>query len=232
MSPKDKLTKRSVGKVDVHVWYHDNHSSVTWYHTETRYSLQWIDGWTWWISWTVLINRWHIATAIQKNKNIILTNYHFCNFRLRNSDPMGGAWLIHIFDGCHNFMFVFAHQIGMTLWYNVIFCEFKNNLWSANAVQHDIYYMVWLAIQAFLENDPTLFTSNSMLHKCILVVSPVMCVSIYTHFRATITVLCHVVHPWEQVHGANMGPIWGRQDPDGPRVGPMNFAIWDSLQRT
>ena len=23
-----------------------------------------------------------------------------------------------------------------------------------------------------------------------------------------------------------MGPIWGRQDPDGPYVGPMNFAIW------
>ena len=26
---------------------------------------------------------------------------------------------------------------------------------------------------------------------------------------------------------ANMGPIWGRQDPGGPHVGPMNFAIWD-----
>ena len=25
-----------------------------------------------------------------------------------------------------------------------------------------------------------------------------------------------------------MGPIWGRQDPGGPHVGPMNFAIWDS----
>ena len=25
--------------------------------------------------------------------------------------------------------------------------------------------------------------------------------------------------------GANMGPIWGRQDPGGPHVGPMNFAI-------
>ena len=30
-----------------------------------------------------------------------------------------------------------------------------------------------------------------------------------------------------KVPGANMGPIWGRQDPDGPHVGPMNFAIWD-----
>ena len=33
--------------------------------------------------------------------------------------------------------------------------------------------------------------------------------------------------PDSRVHGANMGPIWGRQDPDWPHVGPMNFAIWD-----
>ena len=32
--------------------------------------------------------------------------------------------------------------------------------------------------------------------------------------------------PDSKVHEANMGPIWGRQDPDGPQVGPMNFAIW------
>ena len=29
-----------------------------------------------------------------------------------------------------------------------------------------------------------------------------------------------------KVHGANMGPTWGRQDPGGSHVGPMNFAIW------
>ena len=33
--------------------------------------------------------------------------------------------------------------------------------------------------------------------------------------------------PDSKVHGANMGPIWGRQDPGGPHVGPVNFAIWD-----
>ena len=35
------------------------------------------------------------------------------------------------------------------------------------------------------------------------------------------------ITPDSKVHGANMGPIWGRQDPGGPRIGPMNFAIWD-----
>ena len=35
--------------------------------------------------------------------------------------------------------------------------------------------------------------------------------------------------PDSRVHGANMGPIWGRQDPGGPHVGPMNFAIFSII---
>ena len=35
-----------------------------------------------------------------------------------------------------------------------------------------------------------------------------------------------VNYPDSKVYGSNMGPIWGRQDPGGPHVGPMNFAIW------
>ena len=36
-------------------------------------------------------------------------------------------------------------------------------------------------------------------------------------------------YPDSKVHGANMGPIWGRQDPGGPHVGRINFAIWVTL---
>ena len=36
-------------------------------------------------------------------------------------------------------------------------------------------------------------------------------------------------NPDSKVHRANMGPIWGRQDPGGPHDGPMNFAIWECL---
>ena len=32
-----------------------------------------------------------------------------------------------------------------------------------------------------------------------------------------------------KVYGANMGPTLGRQDPDGPHVVPMNFAIWNTF---
>ena len=34
------------------------------------------------------------------------------------------------------------------------------------------------------------------------------------------------VYSDSKVHGANTGPIWGRQGPGGPHVGPMNLAIW------
>ena len=36
-------------------------------------------------------------------------------------------------------------------------------------------------------------------------------------------------YPDSKVHGANMGPTWGRQDPGGPHVDHMNFAIWVAL---
>ena len=35
--------------------------------------------------------------------------------------------------------------------------------------------------------------------------------------------------PDSKVHGANMAPIWGRQDPGGPHDGPKNFAIWEHI---
>ena len=44
--------------------------------------------------------------------------------------------------------------------------------------------------------------------------------------RAIIVASARTQHPDSKVHGVNMGPIWGRQDPGGPHVDPMNFAIW------
>ena len=38
-------------------------------------------------------------------------------------------------------------------------------------------------------------------------------------------------NPDSKVLGANMGPIWGRQDSGGPHAGPMNFAIWEGHRK-
>ena len=58
----------------------------------------------------------------------------------------------------------------------------------------------------------------------------------YKSFRTYGSIVDYLMPFWvtipdSKVHGANMGPIWGRQDPGGPHVGPMNFAIWDGLCR-
>ena len=38
--------------------------------------------------------------------------------------------------------------------------------------------------------------------------------------------------PDSKVRGANMGLIWGQQDPGGPHVGPINFTIWDYMRNS
>ena len=56
------------------------------------------------------------------------------------------------------------------------------------------------------------------------------CIIAVIRFDAIMVVSNHYGIPDNKVHGANMGPIWGRQDPGGPHVGPMNFAIWDAIK--
>ena len=47
--------------------------------------------------------------------------------------------------------------------------------------------------------------------------------AILKQFPSAVTIFAY---PDSKAHGANMGPIWGRQNPGGPHVGPMNLAIW------
>ena len=38
-------------------------------------------------------------------------------------------------------------------------------------------------------------------------------------------------NPDSKIHGANMGPTWGRQDPGGTHVCHVNLAIWVYVRR-
>ena len=66
-----------------------------------------------------------------------------------------------------------------------------------------IYFITFVSITSFYLNLFVVFTPR---------------ISSFASFRHT--------YPDSKVHGTNMGPIWGRQDPGRPHVGPMNFAIW------
>ena len=49
----------------------------------------------------------------------------------------------------------------------------------------------------------------------------------YQHWPSAAIVFSTATNfPDRKVHGANMGPTWGPQDPGGPNVGPINLAIW------
>ena len=51
------------------------------------------------------------------------------------------------------------------------------------------------------------------------------CAACTTVMTANVAVYGPRDAPNSKAHGANMGPIWGRHDPGGPHVGPMNFAF-------
>ena len=47
----------------------------------------------------------------------------------------------------------------------------------------------------------------------------------------TFIVHCRYKYSDSKAHGANMGPIWGRQEPGGPHVGPHELCYLGSLHR-
>ena len=53
--------------------------------------------------------------------------------------------------------------------------------------------------------------------------------SLCKDFHCKDEIVSPLSNPDSKVHGTNMGSTWGWQDPGGPHVGPMNFAIWESL---
>ena len=69
---------------------------------------------------------------------------------------------------------------------------------------------------------------------CVLILTmgtktmSVRCPLTHSYTCTICTEWCLSSHPDSKVHGANMGSTWGRQDPGGPHVGPMNLAIWDA----
>ena len=81
--------------------------------------------------------------------------------------------------------------------------SFRFDICSSQSVQH-------YRAKSYWANSAMASDSQWLLHKWLQEYD-------YMLFKA---------HPDSKVHGANMGPIWGRQDPGGPHVGTMTLAIW------
>ena len=50
------------------------------------------------------------------------------------------------------------------------------------------------------------------------------------HLPSCTTKGVFITIPDSKVHGGNMGPTGGRQDPGGSHVGHMNLATWDVFE--
>ena len=76
--------------------------------------------------------------------------------------------------------------------------------------------------------------SENVIHKLASILSWPQCVYL-NWLLQTISNRSSAGHiyayPGSKVYGINMGPTWGRQDPGGPHVFPMNLAIWEVIDR-
>ena len=85
--------------------------------------------------------------------------------------------------------------------------HFKN--WIKNINRNRYCILIWILLK-LVHNSPV-HNNSALFH-----------VMAWWLFGANY----YVAYPDRKVHGANMEPTWGRQDPGGSHIGPMNFAIW------
>ena len=90
---------------------------------------------------------------------------------------------------------------------------------------------IYLNVACMIFNDNWTHGSHCVVFCCALLCFVVFWyMFVPTSFRVTLMAL-EQPYPDNKVHGANMGPTWGRQDPGGPHVGPMDLAIGVWLHR-
>ena len=58
---------------------------------------------------------------------------------------------------------------------------------------------------------------------CASCFSRLLCIMVFLFPVYHIVLFFLYIIPDSKVDGANMGPIWGRQDPDGPHVGSITL---------
>ena len=155
-------------------------------------------------------------------------------------------------------MWFYVISLGHTLFYHTLLCYFSNQV----LIYHSKLWKIcsnlnpnsfWLIPKGLIDNE----TLKKMMNDKVLIIcklwSEAMRFITYNHTLGLLVGIFgqgsqalsqwilqgfHQIsrgqghHPNSKVPGANMRPIWGRQDPGGPHVGPRNFAIWDTLLRT
>ena len=92
---------------------------------------------------------------------------------------------------------------------------------ASEVTLNDIGKMCWYLTTIKQRNGWIVNIKHGMYYITDCLLSPLKVSNVWiTHLMYYI-----LDYPDSKVHGSNVGPIWGRQDPGGPHDGPMNFAI-------
>ena len=161
--------------------------------------------------------------------------------KTKNHDPCGR------FLGCTVYMFInitrkpCVHSSNLTI-YSVFFYLNTHRVLK-RCRQNNPAHSCWILV-----TYPGFFSKNTFSIPQIIVIplklaSDVFCLIKlwelkcaielqYIHFSRIEQTICKlkcvvgVGYPDSKAHRNTMGPIWGRQVPGGPHVGPMKFIIW------
>ena len=133
---------------------------------------------------------------------------------------MGPTWVLSVPDGPH------VGPMNLAIWVIlVLVSKVAKKLGEYTPKQHSnskIYIILFL-----IRNKELIPDDKEMMLTCWYDVPSLCLLS-----ASDVTIYCWWQHnPDSKLHGANKGAIWGRQDPGGPRVCPMNFAIWENVLR-
>ena len=88
----------------------------------------------------------------------------------------------------------------------------ENHQWIYSQMSKKCIHSKSYIIFIFLHNISCFEMTQT---KCQSLISPLLPRTAYCNFSDS------------KVHGANMGAIWGQQDPSGPHVGHVSLAIWE-----
>ena len=112
--------------------------------------------------------------------------------------------------------------------FQIFYCGWSNTTWvEAPEIKLEICGKIDHLCSGRI--DTVIALKSSATKPCAYFMRDIMFADRLATQEATISAAMALTYTDSKLHGANMGPIRGRQDPGRPHVGSMNLAIWVHL---
>ena len=111
---------------------------------------------------------------------------------------------------------------GLVSWFYPYYWGLLQRHWENHAIAPLLVKQPW----ALWVNISCKYQKSTVAKKCTCLIGTLYAMRQTNEILTKWEQKIQMNFPDSKVHGANMGPIWDRQDPGGLHVGPMNLAIW------